>query len=346
MSSKPQGEGRTPLKEEKKEKSFTKLLTRARTILKREGSSKRGSGSGSGLGETEAPKEPPKAAAPPPLTSAQAARARYEGLQGVSRQSKAALFEERAKKLGERYGLEIKTTDWKTITIDPTDDTVLRVNKPIRMRVRRTCHRCEANFTTSKECPSCQHTRCVKCARYPPRRTEEEKIASRERRAELIRTQKENAPLIVDYRIDQKPVVLKKPSRTGGQDLIYKKPRQRVRRNCHECARLFPPGSKTCEGCGHIRCTDCPRDPPKKDKYPLGYPGDEFGPSSVPHFECHSCKALYPPGSENGTKCKSCGQEKTPASVRARPRKVEPEIGLDPDILEKIEARLQALRVS
>lgn len=237
------------------------------------------------------------------------------------------------------------------------------------MRVRRTCHRCEANFTTTKECPSCQHTRCVKCTRYPPRRTEEEKIASRERRAELIRTQKENAPLIVDYRIDQKPVVLKKPSRTGGQDLIYKKPRQRVRRNCHECARLFPPGSKTCEGCGHIRCTDCPRDPyvfsrnpylsfsfkltsnallirPKKDKYPLGYPGDEFGPSSVPYFECHSCKTLYPPGSENGTKCKSCGQEKTAASVRARPRKVEPEIELDPDILEKIEARLQALRVS
>ncbi|CAH0021944.1 unnamed protein product [Clonostachys rhizophaga] len=343
-SSGPPGGGRTPLKEEKKEKSFTKLLTRARTILKREGSSKRGSGSG--LGETEAPKEPPKAAAPPQLTSAQAARARYEGLQGVSRLSKAALFEERAKKLGERYGLEIKTTDWKTITIDPADDTVLRVNKPIRMRVRRTCHRCEANFTTTKECPSCQHTRCVKCTRYPPRRTEEEKIASRERRAELIRTQKENAPLIVDYRIDQKPVVLKKPSKTGGQDLIYKKPRQRVRRNCHECARLFPPGSKTCEGCGHIRCTDCPRDPPKKDKYPLGYPGDEFGPSSVPHFECHSCKTLYPPGSENGTKCKSCGQEKTAASVRARPRKVEPEIELDPAILEKIEARLQALRVS
>jgi hypothetical protein len=34
-----------------------------------------------------------------------------------------------------------------------------------------------------------------------------------------------------------------------------------VRRTCHECKTMFFTGNKTCDKCGHIRCTDCPRDP-------------------------------------------------------------------------------------
>lgn len=191
-------------------------------------------------------------------TKAQEARARYEAMQGVSRLSKSELFEERAKKLGERFGLEIKPGEWQTAT---PDDTVLRIDKPIRMRVRRTCHKCNANFGTSKECVNCQHVRCTKCARYPPKRTEAELIASREKRAALIKANKENEPIIPDYGFETKEIVLTRPSRKGGQDLIYKKPRQRVRRTCHECQTMFASGSKTCEKCNHTRCTDCPRDP-------------------------------------------------------------------------------------
>ena len=55
--------------------------------------------------------------------------------------------------------------------------------------------------------------------------------------------------------------LLTKPSKTGGQDLVRKPIKQRVRRNCHKCDHLFMPGDKTCPGCEHIRCKKCPRDP-------------------------------------------------------------------------------------
>jgi hypothetical protein len=144
--------------------------------------------------------------------------------------------------------------------------------------------------------------------------------------------------------------------------LVYKKPRQRVRRSCHECDTLFKSGSKKCDKCGHARCTDCPRDPyvtlfsvfnctkltmnhsPKKDKYPIGYPGDEFGPSSIPHYECEKCKALYPTHAEHGTECRKCRHPKSEASPRAQPRKVEPEP--DPEILAKLQAKLEGLKVA
>lgn len=195
---------------------------------------------------------------PPPLTKSQEARAKYEAMPGVSKLSKSDLFEERAKKLGERFGLEIKPSEWQSAT---PHDSVLRMDKPIRMRVRRSCHKCNANFTSAKECPNCQHVRCTKCARYPPKRTEAEIIASREKKAAIIKANKENAPIVPDYGFDEKEIVLTRPSKTGGQDLVYKKPRQRVRRTCHECKALFATGSKTCEKCSHTRCTDCPRDP-------------------------------------------------------------------------------------
>ncbi|KFH48664.1 hypothetical protein ACRE_004370 [Hapsidospora chrysogenum ATCC 11550] len=280
------------------------------------------------------------------MTKAQEARARYEAMQGVSKLSKSELLEERAKRLGERFGLEIKAGEWQHAAAPPNSDTVLRIDKPIRMRVRRTCHKCSTGFGAAKECPGCSHVRCTKCARYPPKRTEAEVIASRERRAALMKANKENQAIVPDYDFENyndREFVLKKPSKTGGQDLIYKKPRQRVRRTCHECQALFMAHSKKCENCSHIRCTDCPRDPPKKDKYPFGYPGDAFGPSSVPRYECERCHSLYPADAENGIKCTQCGREKTDESPRARPRKVEPEP--DPEILKRIEARMAALSV-
>lgn len=191
-------------------------------------------------------------------------------MEGVSKLTRSQLFEERAKKLGERYGLDIKLSELQT---GSPDDTVLRMDKPIRMRVRRTCHKCSATFSSAKECPNCQHARCTKCTRYPPKRTEAEIIASRERRAAIIKANKENAPIIPDYSYayDDKKIVLTRPSKTGGQDLVHKKPRQRVRRTCHECQTLYISGNKTCDKCGHVRCTDCPRDPYVTPVYFISY---------------------------------------------------------------------------
>ena len=45
-----------------------------------------------------------------------------------------------------------------------------------------------------------------------------------------------------------------------------KKIRVHVRWTCHTCQASFKDGEKTCAGCGHQRCDECPRHPPKKVK--------------------------------------------------------------------------------
>ena len=170
---------------------------------------------------------------------------------------RSQLFEERAKKLGERFGLEIKPTEWYT-----TEGNALRVEKPIRMRVHRKCHNCDAFFGLARECPNCEHVRCKKCPRAPPKRSEAEKEESRKRRAALLKERAENPPIVADWDTTEKNIELKKPSKTGGQDLVYKKARQRIRRSCCQCQTQYSTIQSTeCASCHHVRCTDCPRDP-------------------------------------------------------------------------------------
>jgi len=153
--------------------------------------------------------------------------------------------------------------------------------------------------------------------------------------------------------------VLTIPSRTGGQPLVRKKPMQRVRRTCHECATLFPGSVKVCPKCEHIRCTDCPRDPAKKRKFPDGYPGDAYSATStLPRkYSCHRCLKVFPaiphPQSPEGIaaalnpspppNCVRCGHEKCSECPRAPIVRVEP--APDPEILKRVEAKLAALNV-
>jgi hypothetical protein len=136
----------------------------------------------------------------------------------------------------------------------------LRVEKQIKMRVHYYCHICNTSFGLSKECSKCKHQRCKQCTRVPRKRTEAEKEESRKKRAAIKKELAERQPIIPDWDPTPKKIVLKRPAKTGGQDLYYRKPRQRIRRTCCECGKLFA-GTKTCEGCQHVRCTDCPRDP-------------------------------------------------------------------------------------
>ncbi|KAF3354503.1 hypothetical protein HYQ45_008715 [Verticillium longisporum] len=355
MSSQAQAGPSVP--QEKEKKGFGKFLSRAKTILKKGESSKSKSGAAaaSATANVRTAVQPPKATAAQQAAAEQATSrlenpvteatkpaertdSKLAGQEGVRKVQRKELFEERARKLGEKYGLEIKQSDWFS-----TEGTALRVEKPIRMRVHRNCVSCNAAFSSAKECPSCGST---KSKRYPPKRTEAEKIASRERRAAILKANKENPPIVPDYGYypDGKEIVLKKPSKCGGQDLVHKKPRQRIRRTCHECQGLFIGGSKECAKCGHIRCTDCPRDPPKKDKYPFGYPGDVFGPNAIPHHECHECRKMFPGGVADGTACLKCQHPKCADCPRLKPRKVEPEP--DPDVLRSVQAKLDALKIS
>lgn len=311
----------------KEKKGVGKLLSRVKTVLKRgDSSSRRQSFIGSKPAE--------KKSDPAPATKAEPKLD-----DGVTRIERSQLFEERAKQLGERFGLQVKPNEWWS-----TEGTALRIEKPIRMRVRRNCHLCNATFGVAKECPGCSHVRCKQCSRSPPKRTEEEKQASRERRAAKAAELAANPPIKPDWRHDQKTEFkLTKPAKTNGQDLVYKKPRQRVRRNCHECGALFANGVKTCGGCGHIRCTDCPRDPAKKKKYPYGYPGDAFGPNSVPHYDCHQCKTVFPTGAADGTACETCKHAKCDKCERIKPRRVEPQP--DPEVLKSVLEKMAALNV-
>lgn len=158
---------------------------------------------------------------------------------------------ERARKLSERFAIIIEPLD-----LDDDRET-FRVEKPVRMRIRRSCHRCNASFAGNKVCPMCQHTRCKSCPRYPPPKFDKEKGKANELAFHGNYLEPDSY-----WHLDNDLITLTLPSRKpGGQPLVNKKPKQRVRRNCHECNTLFNPGNKICVTCGHIRCTDCPRDP-------------------------------------------------------------------------------------
>ncbi|CAI4210679.1 unnamed protein product [Parascedosporium putredinis] len=304
---------------EKEKKGVGKLLARMKTVLKKGESSRRFSIVGSKSTKRRKLSIDLNDSTAEPVEEKPEPKPEPEGVTKVPR---SQIYEQRAKQLGERFGLQLYPGDWYS-----TEGDALRVEKPIRMRVRRNCHLCNSTFGVAKECPNCQHVRCK----------------HRERRAAKAKELEENPPIAVDYCFDDKTPELRIPAKCGKQDLVYKKPRQRVRRNCHECGTLFKAGSKLCTDCGHIRCTDCPRDPAKKKKYPFGYPGDEYGPTAVPHHECHQCKSIFPGGAADGTACQSCQHPKCESCQRLKPRRVEPQP--DPDVLKSVEEKLAQLKV-
>lgn len=163
--------------------------------------------------------------------------------------ARADIEQERARKLAEKYGLTIEAHEWVSSNL-----TAQRIEKQVRMRIHRTCHNCGTTFGSAKACVKCEHTRCNKCPRYPVKKDKlTGDTSGKGKGVAAVASGPRASP-------EDKKFVLSKPSRTGGQDLVKKKPKQRVRRNCHECGTLFQPGNKTCQ-CGHVRCVECPRDP-------------------------------------------------------------------------------------
>ncbi|RHZ74006.1 hypothetical protein CDV55_108902 [Aspergillus turcosus] len=222
----------------------------------------------------------------------------------------SAIQEEKTRALFAKYGLTLEPGEWKM----RSDITVQRVAKPIRMRVRRTCHRCETTFGPDKVCVNCQHVRCTKC----PRHTSAKPKDQAQNALETIRAAQGHGP--PRHMSNELQVAI--PSRTGGQDLVRKPIRQRVRRTCHRS---------------------------KPHKYPDGYPGDAEPLSDLPartwkkprlrvRYTCHKCSTMYRPGE---TTCSNCGQEKGPETIRDPPKKHKPEP--DPEILRQVEERLAKL---
>lgn len=285
----------------------------------------------------------------------------------------SGMQQEKARALFAKYGLTLEPGEWKS----PADLQLARVNKPIRMRVRRTCHRCETTFGPDKVCINCQHPRCKKCPRFPPAREKDEGQDQDQLRVPRLKISEirarhpsASACLQSNLKLTGDPnAPLTVPSPTGGQDLIRKPVRQRVRRTCHTCETVFAPGSKECEACKHIRCKKCPRAPHKPDKYPDGYPGDVEPPKLIPdrtfkkprrrvHYICHVCNTSY---NEGANTCSKCGQAKCAQTIRIpyvqrhclpqsrtqltihRPKKIKRDP--DPDVVRSVEERIATLNI-
>lgn len=229
--------------------------------------------------------------------------------------NRSALQQERARALFAKYGLTLESHEW--ITAPPNATNVQRVEKPIRMRVHRSCHRCGTTYGADKICTKCEHKRCKKCPRYPKKKAPGEKG-------------KEKAG---DAKPKRKGPQLTIKSKSGGE-LVYQPVKQRIKRTCHKCNTPFiPPTAANCEKCQHLRCSKCPREPAKLKKWPEGYPGDADPEDDTeveapgPHrpkrtwrkprqrirWECEQCQTLFKEGTP---KCTNCGHERCDTCTR------------------------------
>ncbi|KAJ9321763.1 hypothetical protein DTO027B5_8239 [Paecilomyces variotii] len=329
----------SPRPSEEKPEGLSKYIQRMRTVLRRGSSSKRASVSSIGevLGGESSKSAAAKTAAPAQQKNTTPAE------KTTAPGHWSSMQQEKARALFAKYGLTLEPEEW----ISSRNLNVERVEKPIRMRVRRTCHRCQTTFGPDKVCVNCQHVRCKKCARYPPAKSKEQKEQkeAKTKVAAAAAAKQEARPKQQKTKLP----VLTIPSRTGGQDLVRKPIKQRVRRYCHRCNNLFIGGATECTQCKHIRCKKCPRDPPKLKKYPDGYPGDAEPPFEPQprvwkkprrrvKWHCGKCSTVYQHGQ---SVCLNCGNEKGPDTIREPPKKNKPEP--DPEVVRRVEERLAQL---
>ncbi|KAL8796097.1 MAG: hypothetical protein Q9195_001429 [Heterodermia aff. obscurata] len=168
----------------------------------------------------------------------------------------SAIQEEKARALFAKYGLTLAPGEWTA----PVNANAERVEKKIRMRVHRTCHRCQTTFGADKTCGSCNHTRCKKCPRYPMKSSEDGK------RKALDIAVDDNAKVV--------PLTIR--SRITGKEMERRVPVQRLASigavpsalATRPSSRNIPMATLATEKkwCGHERCNECVRYPPKKAK--------------------------------------------------------------------------------
>jgi len=138
--------------------------------------------------------------------------------------------EEKARALFVKYNMVLEPGEWTP----PFRGDVVRVEKKIRMRVHRTCHRCQTTFGVDRVCNNCNHRRCKKCPRYPSSKPKGGKGKGATAGA-----------IVADDNKDENS---------------EQASAQRVRKKCHKCQAPFPTDAVMCLTCKHIQCPHCPRD--------------------------------------------------------------------------------------
>ncbi|KAF2644224.1 hypothetical protein P280DRAFT_466885 [Massarina eburnea CBS 473.64] len=343
----PASSGPSDAKDDRR-KSLGKYVKRMSSVFRREKAAKSKAGASTTLAavpSASAPNTAEKAVTTTPTTAPAAAAEEPKQTAIVTTQelNRSALQQERARALFAKYGLTLESHEWISTPAHPIN--VQRVEKPIRMRVHRTCHHCGTTYGGDKVCSKCEHKRCKKCPRYPKKKSPVEKGKEAEE----------------GLKKPKKKKLLTLTSKTGGE-LVYQPTKQRVRRTCHKCQNMFVPSSATiCEHCRHVRCTRCPREPSKLDKWPHGYPGDaEPGseteleqeledakrmwrrPRTRVRWECEECHGLFIEGS---SQCPGCGHGKCDKCIRKPLKRVKPDRNFDPEVVKAVEAKLKALTV-
>jgi hypothetical protein len=170
------------------------------------------------------------------------------------------------------------------------------------MRIRYWCHLCNTQYTNTRICSQCAHQRCNRCEREPPRRTTPRfRLADAARTNYVLSTeslyvssigehvsnttpstsQSSSIPFVpqtytdggreFDHRTEAVVQSLQQEAVTSPDRLesrpgrINKRFRVRVHYTCHECQNPLQPKESNCSTCGHERCKDCPRNPPRRE---------------------------------------------------------------------------------
>jgi hypothetical protein len=170
------------------------------------------------------------------------------------------------------------------------------------MRIRYWCHLCNTQYTNTRICSQCAHQRCNRCEREPPRRTTPRfRLADAARTNYVLSTESLYVSSIGEHVSNTTPSTSQSSSipfvpqtyTDGGREFddrteavvqslqqeavtspdrlesrpgrINKRFRVRVHYTCHECQNPLQPKELTCSTCGHERCKDCPRNPPRRE---------------------------------------------------------------------------------
>jgi hypothetical protein len=167
------------------------------------------------------------------------------------------LQEDKARALFTKWGLTLEPGEWTPAWKGDAG----RVEKTVRLRIHRHCHRCQVTFGTEKVCSNCAHTRCKKCPRFPGKTPKEPQTQTQDKTV----TAQPVSPVAVDTTAYPGPRTKAKwlamPEVPTGNEVLRKMPVHRVRRTCHKCDTTFIGKATECTNCKHLRCPKCPRQP-------------------------------------------------------------------------------------
>ncbi|QIW99678.1 hypothetical protein AMS68_005196 [Peltaster fructicola] len=243
--------------------------------------------------------------------------------------------ETKARQLFERHGL---TYHMRRLSDAEPAAKLRRVEKPVRMRVRWTCHSCNADFGAKKTCETCGHDRCLECTRIP------------NKKSKVVDTT--TAILAATDAHPHAAVVSAVPAKQPTWQCTIQIGRPRVdsrllsttsRSHCHECDQPFESDQTRCSNCQHETCILCPviaHEQPTTQTVPV-VERVYKKPRQRVRYNCEHCNIQFTGRQE----CSGCGHERCETCPRFPPRKPKLVPNSDPAWIE-LQAKLATHNVA